>query len=594
MSNNNNTFVLNLAEYEAPKIIESKQKDWVTFGENNSYFQYIIDRYRNSTTNNAVINAITHLVYGRGLSALDASKKPNEYAQLMAMLSKNDVRQIVTDFYMFGQCAIQVHYNDKHDSIVKGFHIAVNLLAPQKCDKDGNINNYFYSDNWENTREFVPKLIPAYGTSKEKIEILYIRPYMVGMKYFAMPSYIGGIGYAYLEESIKDYLINDTENGFSGTKVVNIIGEFTEEQQRTRSNQIQQKLTGAQGKKVIVSFSGSKELQTEVTDIPLNDAPEHYQYLSTECTEKILLAHKVVSGLIFGVAKSSGFSSNADELKTATVLFDNMVIRPIQDRLIEAFDTMLSFNKISLKLYFKTLQPLEFVDLENAQTAEQVAEETGTELSEVNLELNEILSKVDANQLSEDWIEVDVREASENDKELDLKLIEAENKLSNKQTILSKLINLISTGNPKPDLKSSQDKKVGDLKYFKVRYRYNGNKKPDRAFCKAMMAKQTRLFRKEDIDEMSQKAVNPGFGEFGGNVYDILKFKGGARCHHKFERVTFMLDLNAIEKGYSQIGTRAAEIKGYKVTNPYQVSIYPNNLPLKGFSPNNKNLPSDV
>ena len=54
MSDNNNTFVLNLAEYEAPKIIESKQKDWVTFGINNSYFQYIIDRYRNSTTNNAV------------------------------------------------------------------------------------------------------------------------------------------------------------------------------------------------------------------------------------------------------------------------------------------------------------------------------------------------------------------------------------------------------------------------------------------------------------------------------------------------------------------------------------------------------------
>ncbi len=288
MSNNNNTYVLNLAEYEAPKIIESKQKDWVTFGENNSYFKYIIDRYRNSTTNNAVINAITHLIYGRGLSALDASKKPNEYAQMIAMLSKNDVRQIATDFYMFGQCAIQVHHNDKHDTIVKGFHIAVNLLAPQKCDADGNINNYFYSDNWENTREFVPKLIPSYGTSKEKIEILYIRPYMVGMKYFAMPSYIGGIGYALLEEEIQNYLINDTQNGFSGTKVVNIIGEFTEDQQRLRSAQIQEKLTGAQGKKVIVSFSGSKELQTEVTDIPLNDAPEHYQYLSTECTEKIL------------------------------------------------------------------------------------------------------------------------------------------------------------------------------------------------------------------------------------------------------------------------------------------------------------------
>lgn len=591
---NNNTYVLNLAEYEAPKIIESKQKDWVTFGDNNSFFKYIIDRYQNSTTNNAVINAITHLINGRGLSALDASKKPNEYAQLMSMLSKQDVLKIVTDLYMFGQCAIQVHYNDKHDTIVKAYHIGVNLLAPQKCDKEGNINNYYYSDDWSNIREFPPQPIPAYGTSKQKTEIFYVRPYIPGMKYFAMPSYIGGIGYALLEEEIQNYLINDTQNGFSGTKVVNIIGEFTEEQQRQRSNQIQEKLTGSNGKKVIVSFSGSKDLQTEVTDIPLNEAPQHYSYLSTECTEKILLAHKVVSGLIFGVAKSSGFSSNADELKTATVLFDNMVIRPIQDRLIEAFDELLAFNKVSLKLYFKTLQPLEFIDLENAQTTEQVAEKTGTELSEVNVELNEILAKVDANQLSEDWVEVDVREASENDEELDLQLVEAENKLASKKTMLSKFINLISTGSPKPDLKSSQDKKVGDLKYFKVRYRYNGNKTPDRAFCKAMMAKQTRLFRKEDIDEMSQRAVNPGFGEFSGNVYDIFKFKGGARCHHKWERVTFMLDLNAIEKGYEQIGTRKAEIRGYKVTNPYQVSIYPNNLPLKGFSPNNKNLPSDV
>jgi hypothetical protein len=132
------------------------------------------------------------------------------------------------------------------------------------------------------------------------------------------------------------------------------------------------------------------------------------------------------------------------------------------------------------------------------------------------------------------------------------------------------------------------------LKYFKVRYRYTGNKTPDREFCTAMMAKQERLFRKEDIDEMSKRKVNAGFGENGANTYDIFKFKGGARCHHKWERVTFMLDLNKIEDGYSKVGTRAAEIKGYKVTNPYQVSVYPNNLPLKGFSPNNTNLPSDV
>jgi len=152
----------------------------------------------------------------------------------------------------------------------------------------------------------------------------------------------------------------------------------------------------------------------------------------------------------------------------------------------------------------------------------------------------------------------------------------------------------VQTGSPKPKLKSTQDKKVNDLKYFKVRYKYTGNKTPDRDFCVAMMSKEERLFRKEDIDEMSRRAVNPGFGEGGANTYDIFRFKGGARCHHKWSRVTYMLDLNKIEEGYKEIGTRAAEIKGYKVTNPYEVSIYPNNLPLKGFSPKNKNLPSDA
>lgn len=77
----NNIHVLELSGYEAPVIKESKREDWVEYGTDNNYYQYLIDRYTNSTTNNAIINNITRLVYGRGLSATDASRKPNEYAQ---------------------------------------------------------------------------------------------------------------------------------------------------------------------------------------------------------------------------------------------------------------------------------------------------------------------------------------------------------------------------------------------------------------------------------------------------------------------------------------------------------------------------------
>ena len=590
-----NIHVLELSSYTTPVIQESKRDAWVEFGEDNNYFQFIIDRYVNSTTNSSVINNVSRLIYGRGLSALDASKKPNEYAQMMALFHADCIRKIVLDRKMFGQFAMQIHYSQDHKRILKAYHIPVNLLRAEKCNKDGEIEGYYYSDNWLDVKKYAPKRIPAFGYSNEQIEILYSKPYAVGMKYYALPDYQGGLPYAKLEEEIADYLINEVQKGFAGRVVINFNnGVPTEEQQQIITGKVKSQLTGPRGEKVIIGFNNNQESKTTVDTMPVNDAPDLYNSLSEECVKKIMLAHNVTSPLLFGLGSANGFSSNADELKNASILFDNMVIKPIQDQIIDAFDKILAFNGVSLKLFFKTLQPLEFVDLENAQNEEQVAEETGTELSKINTELEEILNEVDANQLGEGWVMVDEREASENDEELDSQLIKAELDLEPKTTLLSRLINLVQTGNPQPDKKSAQDKKVGDLKYFKVRYRYTGNKAPDREFCKAMMSKSERLFRKEDIDAMSRRAVNPGFGEFGANTYDIFKFKGGARCHHKFERVTFMLDLNAIEKGYEKIGTRAAEIKGYKITNPYEVSIYPNNLPLKGFSPKNKNLPSDV
>jgi hypothetical protein len=172
------------------------------------------------------------------------------------------------------------------------------------------------------------------------------------LKYYANVDYIGGLPYAKLESEIADYLINDVINGFSGTKVVNFTnGVPSEEKQEEISRKVLRKLTGSKGQKVIIAFSENVEQKTIVDDIPLNDAPEHYQYLSEEAMRKIMLSHNVTSPLLFGIATSTGFSSNADELKNSSILFDNMVIKPYQDEILEAIDDILSFNEISLKLY---------------------------------------------------------------------------------------------------------------------------------------------------------------------------------------------------------------------------------------------------
>ena len=101
-----NVKFIELEAYKSPVITEEKRDSWVSFGEKNDYYQYLIDRYNTSTTNNAVINAICKLIYGKGLDATDSAKKPNEYAQMKMLFKDEVVRKAVIDYYLLGQYAL--------------------------------------------------------------------------------------------------------------------------------------------------------------------------------------------------------------------------------------------------------------------------------------------------------------------------------------------------------------------------------------------------------------------------------------------------------------------------------------------------------
>ena len=577
-----NIHVLNLSAYTTPTIQEANRENWVEYGDDNNFFQYLIDRYTNSTTNSAIINNVARLIYGKGLSALDASKKPNEYAHLMSLIHKDDIRKIVLDRKLFGQFALQVHYDKKHTKILKAYHIPVNLLRAEKCDKDGQINGYYYSDDWVNYKKFEPIRFASFGTSKENIEILFSKPYSVGMKYYSYVDYQGCLPYCLLEEQIGDYLINEVLNGFSGTKIVNFSnGIPTDEQQQIISNKVLDKLTGSNGQKVIVAFNNNAESKTTIDDIPLNDAPNHYEFLSEECLKKIMLGHNVTSPLLFGVASTNGFSSNADELKNSSILFDNMVIKPFQEEIIEAIDSILAFNGISLKLFFRTLQPLEFTDLENAQNQEQVAEETGTELSKHKNPLIDL-----GEEPQENWILID-------EKEVDYDTDEEENELLSKepkQSFLSKIINLFSyTGDARPNITSEQDKIIKQMKFL-VRYKYVGAiDDKTRDFCSEMI-KANKIYRKEDIVAMKNQAVNAGWGPQGAATYDIWLYKGGGNCYHRWNKQVYVVPVGKglqITDSTKKLGQLKAAISGYIVVNPELVAKRPVDMINYGFLPSN-------
>jgi len=574
-----NLHILNLASYNRPKISEDKNRDWVNYGDNNDYYSYLIDLYTNSTTNNAIINGVSNMIYGKGLDALDSSRKPNEYASMRSIFSDSCLRKITLDLKLLGEGSIQVLYKD--GNVVKGEHFPRQTLRAEKCNEDGEIEAYYYYHDWANLkRSDKPKRIAAFGFGNgTEPEVKIIKRYVSGYDYYCPVDYQGGLAYAELESEVSDYLINDVQNGFSGTKVVNFNnGVPDKEKQIQVKNDVMRKLTGARGEKVVIAFNNNAESKTTVDDIPLNDAPQHYEYLSNECSNKLIVAHRVTSPLLLGIrTENNGLGSNADEIKTAALLFDNITIKPYQDLITDALDDILAVNGISLKLYFKTLQPLAFIETDNAITDEAREEETGVkdeltlskEESFDDSEMFDLLNEFGEEEDLENWELVDEREVDYDQEET-----------------LDKMIGLASTGTARPNAKSEQDGEADDMR-FKVRYQYAPLKTQanSRDFCKKMVNAK-KIYRKEDITQMSTKAVNAGWGLSGAATYDIWLYKGGGACHHFWMRKTYMakdVQPDATNPN-AEVSVNKAKKEGFKPeTNDKRVAKRPKDMPNQGF-----------
>ena len=387
------------------------------------------------------------------------------------------------------------------------------------------------------------------------------------------------MAYAELESEIADYLINDVQCGFSGTKVVNFNnGVPDREKQLQIKSDVLGKLTGSRGEKVIIAFNNNAESKTTVDDIPLTDAPAHYEYLSSECATKLMVAHRVTSPLLLGIRDgNNGLGNNADEIRTASLLFNNITIKPYQDLIIECIEHILAVNEISLKLYFKTLQPLEFIETDNAITDEAREEETGVKLAkdvpQTPEQMYDLLDEFGEDEDLDNWELVDERAVDYEQEES-----------------LDKMIGLASTGSARPNSKSEQDGEVvteDEVLKFKVRYQYaplrvSAN---SREFCKKMVAAK-KIYRKEDIMQMGERAVNAGWGLNGADTYDIWLYKGGGNCHHYWMRKTYMakgVRPDATNPN-AEISVNKARKEGFvPEKNDAKVAKRPVDMPKKGF-----------
>ena len=574
--------IVNLSSYTTPTVVEDNRKEWVAYGADNAYYSHLIDRYNGSATNNAIINGMSVMIYGKGLHATDASRKPDQYAQMKSLFSRQCMRKVTFDLKALGQAAFQVIYNKDKSKVVQVEHMPIETLRFEKMNDDGEIEGYFYSKDWSKIRKkgYEPTRIPAfgYGERGEALEIYCIKPYRSGFYYYSPVDYQGAIPYASLEEEVANYHLNNIKNSLSPSMLINFNnGVPSEEERELIERRIHEKYSGTSNSgNVILAFNDNKDMAATIDPIQLSDAAEQYQFLADESMRKLMVGHRVTSPMLMGIKDNSGLGNNADELKTASLLFHNTVIKPIQELIIDAVDDILAINEIALNIYFKTLQPLEL----SADIEEEVKEELSKDDLRPFLDDKLAHEMLDAlADLGEDEPEgyelIDAEDVGEEPEEFDV------------ENYLNGLVNLSATQ------ESKQDNELYKVRYIYAKGTKKTSKGSSRSFCKTMLS-QGKLYRKEDIGMMSARGVNKSLGHKGRN-YSLFLYKGGVNCYHRWERRIYKKKLKKNGEPYGGDALRGTKFvnvnqavrEGFKMPkNPNKVAIAPINMPNQGHHPN--------
>ena len=552
--------VIKFSKYIRPVIKEDKTRDWVMNGVNNEFYQYLIDRYNGSPTNATVINSYINLMYGRGLHAKNAVSNVADWTKLKTVLKSKDLRKMISDFVLFNEFSFQV-IESKGKELSSITHLPKQKVIPSVANEEEEIEYYWYSRNWKKRTlpENKPEMFFAFNGQKQADCIYVARPYKAGKEYFSDPEYLAGMPYAEAEEEIANLYINAIKKGLSAGLMINVKGgkNWTPEERAKFKKSIKNKLTGSENAgDFIISFNG-EDVEISVESFPVNEnVHKQWAYLTEEARQQLLTAHGVTSPMLFGIKDSTGLGNNANELDEAEAQLMKRVIKPKQDFVLSAITEVLELYEINLDLEFLPLTEIK----------EEIVPTENVELSKKKTELELFIENGEDYDSNEGYDLINESEVNYEDEE----------KIS---------LALASTGTARPNANSSQD--TDDIV---IRYRYVGNKLPEREFCQKMML-AGKVYRKEDIIAMGSKVVNAGWGANGADTYSIWLYKGGGACKHKWNRVIYLkkgakIDVN--NPLAEIISTSEARRRGYKVeTNDNLVSIAPTNMTNKGFLPSN-------
>jgi hypothetical protein len=330
-------------------INEEKGKDYVKFGQNNSFPNELIELYNNSSIHNTCVNAIVDGIVGEGLVAEPSYvlEKANRDGETW----NNIFKKVAQDYKLYGGFSLEVIWNKARTAIAEVYHIDYSFLRAKEKDYRGKIPGYYVSDEWATQYRYTGKSVenlpylPVYNehtNEKEPRQVYVYNPYRPGMKYYPLPDYVGALRVIDLDTEVDNFHINNIKNGLAPSLSITTFTNADEEEREAIERMLQIQYAGSNNAGSLMYMDvDSPENAPVITPIPQNGADDYYYNVNEMVVQKILTAHRITSPMILGI-KTSGQLGGREEVLDAYLLLLNTVIRPYQQDILYCFETLLN------------------------------------------------------------------------------------------------------------------------------------------------------------------------------------------------------------------------------------------------------------
>lgn len=384
--------------YAEPTFTTKKGKNWIDFGEDNLLPRYVDSLLDKSPDHSAIINGTIQFAQGNGLLAPVENEKAATMFQ-NGEWNKSDPNnlnaiqaKLIRDIVVHGAALIKVTWRRDGEGIALLDHVDVDSMRIDSEDE-----GYWICSDWSNPRKNTPEFFPKFDQEVGGTQLLYVQMPNARSQQYGMPSYWSARQAIELQHELMTFNLNRTKNNFFASVLLSFDDIPTAEEQTTNHESIKKFFTGSKGENVggaMMMYGGG----VEVSKFESSVAPADFFMMQEVADQRIRSAHRVTGrGDLFGLGRGDGSTfSSADDLLNEFETYSKMVIRPIQNVVLNLFNMIGEINAIN---HIWEIDPFVLFD-EDAVTAESAPQQMSADATQIEL-LMSIVSRINVSLTAE-------------------------------------------------------------------------------------------------------------------------------------------------------------------------------------------------